>query len=74
MAAMLQYFAQTALKRATLFAKEGPVTCAELQRAIEEMGWPKQSGLLRVHIVGAAMDVGGDDEGDGDGGDDEEAE
>lgn len=58
MAALLQYFAQVAMERATTLAGQSPATCSELQRAIKEMGWPEQSGLLRVHIIGAALGEG----------------
>jgi histone H3/H4 len=56
MAALLQHFAENAIRRAVALAGEdGQVTCSELQRAITSMGWPRQSGLLKVHIIGAAI-------------------
>ena len=54
MAALLQCFAQGALEKAASISKDA-ITCSELQTAIKGMGWPEQSGLLNVHIIGAAL-------------------
>jgi hypothetical protein len=68
MAALLQHFARTALEGALRFADGKPATCSDLQRAILEMQWPAESGLLKIHIMGAALgqveeeEVEGDDE------------
>jgi hypothetical protein len=62
MAALLQHFAEKVLSLADIYAGSGdgvrPITCSELQRAIATMEWPEKSGLLKVHIMGAAL---GDD-------------
>jgi histone H3/H4 len=56
MAALLQHFAESTIRKAIALAGEGAeVTCSELQRAITSMAWPQQSGLLKIHIIGAAL-------------------
>jgi hypothetical protein len=66
MAALLQYFAQTALQGALRIAGNRPATCSDLQRSITEMQWPAESGLLKMHIMGAALGQGEADNDDND--------
>jgi hypothetical protein len=56
-AAMLQYFCEMVLMKGLLLLPDDKktMTCTELQRAISALAWPEQSGLLKVHIVGAAL-------------------
>ncbi len=60
MAALLQYFALSVVQRAVAMIPEDQtaVGCSELQRAIAAEVWPEKSGLLKVHIMGAALGQG----------------
>jgi len=58
-AGLLQHFCAELLKQADTLSNGKAITSSELQRGIRHMGWPEQSGLLKVHIIGAAL--GGDD-------------